>query len=275
MATKLSFLFQFATDPQAGANNRVHTAGWSESFWARNPKVSSDPEILALATKRARCLPKSASIIGIRIANYDIVGNKLKPTGSSSGKLLRSGNAGFDCDIPQMSVSVGISSADGPNLTKITLRGIPDTQVIGGEFSPTPAFKRNVEDYLDELIAKNWKFIGRDLSLPVANIISVAGNVVTLTGPIGAVANTSYVRFLHAKADGGDPISGAYLATAVAGNTITLAGYSGGNMGTPSGKMRVDAIKVLSISDYSGSRVAVRKVGRPFENYRGRASKRR
>lgn len=275
MATRVSLIFQFATAPPAGSQARIHTAGWTESYWSWNPVSSGDPSIRSWASVRQNLLPPTASIVGFRISDYTIVQNKFVPTGTASGKLNYPGGAAGLCDIPQMGLEIGLSTLQGPNTARVVLRGIPDNQVTGGEYSPDGIFKGNVTRYCTEIENKGWRFAGRDLSIAPLPILSVAGNVVTLAGNIGAVKNLSSVRFLNAKADGGKGIVGAYLVTDVAGNTITLAGYSGGNMSTANGKMRIDIVTIFDIVSAKPSRVVVRKVGRPFEGYRGRQSKRR
>ena len=214
-------------------------------------------------------------MIGFRIGNFTILQNKFIPDKTASGKLNYPGSPGLTADQPQTGLTISLTSGDASNTARTVLRGIPDEMVEGGEYSPEGTFKTNVQKLMDEFTDKGWKFAGRVLSNPTVNIVSIAGNVVTLQGAIGAVANVSSVRFLNAKVDGGASISGAYLVTGVAGLTVTLAGYTGGNMSVPSGKMRVDQVNVFDITDAEPSRICVRKVGRPFEGYRGRQSSRR
>lgn len=275
MATRVSLVFQYASSPRAGTTARIHTGGWTESLWSINPVPSNHPDIATWATARARLLPATASIVGFRIANFTIVQNKFKPTGTSTGKIVKPGNPNYDCDIPQMALEIGCTSSEGPNVSRIALRGIPDSCVYGGELNADVGWLGNLTRYLGELENRGWKFTGRDLAQPSFNIISVAGNVVTLNGALGAVPNTSYVRFLNAKNEAGETVTGAYLVTAVAGNTVTIAGYSGGNFTVPSGKMRIDMVRLFDITEADYTRVVVRKVGRPFESYRGRQSKTR
>lgn len=275
MVARLSFLFQMSTAPAPGTTARIHTGGWSESFWAFNPPASSSVWIQRLATARALLLPKTASIVGFRIAEFTIVQNKFKPVGSTSGKLVRNGNPAYVTDQPQCALSYSLLTTEGPNVSSATLRCVPDDMIVGGEYSPAGNFGFDLSAYLNEIVTGNWRFAGRKISNPTANIVGIAGNVVTVNANLNPTDNVSYVRFLNAKNEDGDSIIGTYLVTAHTATTLTLAGYKGGNMTVPSGKVRIDEVSTFLTTSWNLGRASVRKIGRPFENYRGRQSKTR
>lgn len=274
MASRVTMLMQVTTTPPNRADASPHTGGWSESFWANANLLSSDPDILVLCQKRANLLPAQASVVGFRLSLYNIVGNRLMPTGSSTGKLQLPGATSRITDVPQMALELSGKSKTSSNSTRFCVRCLPDAQVAHGEYQPDSAFKGLVTQYGNELVNRDWKFIGRDLTKPSIKVQSIAGNVVTLAAPLGVVDNVDWVRFRRVYDDDEAPVKGAYLVTAHAGNTITLAGFPARTMTTPSGTIRIDAIVTCGLKDIEPVRAVVRKVGRPFESYRGRQSKR-
>jgi len=273
MPTKVTWLFHFATDPAQTRRYDTRTAGWSESFWSYNPVPSSDPSIREFAAHRATLLPESARVSGFRISDYDFHGNKLTPKGSRTG-LINAPGQSARCDVPQMALNISWTTHEGPGTSRTALRGIPDSFVLGGEYAPNATFTESLNRFCNLVRIDGWRFLGRDLTLPAFEILQIAGNVVTLSGNVSARANLDYVRFLHCRDSSGNPIQGSYLVTAVAGNSVTLGGYTGPQLTRPSGKMRLDRLSVFDISGFSIGTVAVRKVGRPFVSYRGRQSKR-
>jgi len=274
MPSRFTMLMQITTNPANRDDASPHTGGWSESFWGSNPIVASDPTLITLMQKRAILLPAQGSIVGFRIGNYNITGNRLVPTGSSTGKVLYAGNGLRQSGLPQKSLSMTGVGHGVANCTRFTIRGIPDSQLINGEYQPDAGYKSAVTAFGNELSNAGWKFLGRDLTRVSQSVQAIAGNVVTLGGAIGAVAGTDYLRFRRVYDDDGDPVTGAYLITAIAGNNYTLAGFPARTLTSPSGTARVDAIALVDFFSVTPSRAVVRKIGRPFESYRGRQSKR-
>jgi hypothetical protein len=105
--------------------------------------------------------------------------------------------------------------------------------------------------------------------------MSIAANVVTLSAPLGAVVGTDFMRFRRCYDDAGNIIDGAYLVTAAAGNTVTLGGFANRTLTKASGTARIDRIILVPFGTVKPARIVVRKVGRPFESYRGKASKKK
>lgn len=274
MPSRFTMLMQVTTDPQNRGDASPHTGGWSESFWAANVLEAGNPALVTLCRKRANLLPAPASVVGYRIASYTIAGNKVIPTGSSTAKLQIPGSILRNTDVPQMALELSGQALNGPNSTRFSLRCIPDSQVDRGEYQPDPLFKGLLTQYRNELIQQFWKFMGRDLTKPAIRVNAIAGNVVTLGGPWGGVVGTDFVRFNRVYDDLGLPITGAYLVSAANGNAITLAGFDDRTLTKQSGTVRIDAITLQSFATIEPARIVVRKIGRPFESYRGRQSKR-
>jgi hypothetical protein len=236
--------------------------------------TSGDDRIRQLGRKRANLLPTQAAVVGFRVSTYNLVGNKILPTGSSTGKVQYPGLSGYDTDLPQVALEMSGKTAAGPNSSRFVLRCIPDSMMTYGEYQPTPAFKTKVTVFTNALVDDGWGFVGRDLSKTRATVVSIAGNVVTLAAPIGVVFGTDYVIFNRVIDDADRPVKGSFFAVVGPAPTYTLQGLSGHNMGQPSGTARVDAVALYAFASILPSRAVVKKVGRPFESYRGRQSKR-
>jgi len=274
MPQRVTFLFQITTTPQNRSDAAPHTGGWSESWWSNTPVDLGGSFVQGLAQGRARLLPAQGSIVGVRSAIYTLSGNKLLPGGSSTGKLQYPGSASRPTDLPQVALEMTGSTAGQPNASRFTLRGMPDEIMVGGEYQPDSAFRGAVTAFCNRLVTAGWSFVGRDLSKPSANILSIAGGVMTLDASIGAAAG-DYVRMRRVYDDDVNPVKGAYRVTLVAGagTVLTLANMDA-TVSVANGSARVDEIKLFAFSEVSPSRAVVRKVGRPFAGYRGRQSKR-
>lgn len=275
MSSKITFIFNMATAPDNLAVSNVHTGGWSESFWQPANVPSTFPAIAQLALKRAALLPKTASIVGVRIGLYTIDGNRLLPNGASTFSQRFPGSPSYDTDLPQVSLMCSGRSLAGANSSKLTLRCIPDEMMVGGEYKPTANFTTALNNFFTELTGgKGWSFLGRILSNDTGRVEAVAGGDLTTDLDLGLA---KYVRFLRVYNTNGDPVTGSFRITGIGGppTVYHLAGLPAGTVVANSGLCRSDAIALLSFNAVSFKRAVVRKIGRPSESYRGRASRRR
>jgi len=275
MAGRLSLLFSFTTQALNPGVSVAHSGGWSESHWANASGNITLTSIRQLANYRANLLSTSCAITGYRVQDYTLAGNKLIPNQSSTGRILFPGTSAESINMPQDGLSLYLSTVDGPNVSRQVIRGLADSYIQAGEFTPVSGFLTRIQTYFTELTGSGWKFIGRNRSMPNARVNRIDAGVVTLAGPIGGAANSSYIRLNRVRDDNGNPVIGTFLITAIAGNNYTVPGLAGVMVTTPSGTARIDELKIFPYSAGAIGRAVVRKVGRPFEQYRGRASKRR
>jgi hypothetical protein len=283
MPLKVSMLFQVTTNPPNPQYAIPHTGGWSESFWSPTIAFFTSQVLAAYGNVRANLLPGQASIVGFRQSLYTVAGNKLLPGGVSTLKRLIAGNSQNITDLPQVSLEIAGLAAGAINGNRFRLGAIPDSMMTNGEYQPTPAFAGQVTSYLNLLSGRVTingvnipavGFVGRDLAQPTTAVNAVANGVVTLRQNIGGQVNVDFLR-LHRVVDiAGNPLRGSYLITGINGNAYTLQGLPLQVVTKPNGTARLDRIGVFQYAALNVSRAVVKKVGRPFQSYRGRQSNR-
>jgi hypothetical protein len=278
-AFKYTMLFQMTTEPTDRASASAHSGGWSESFWRKTLAPVLDGDFNALLQARAGLLPKQASIVGFRIGTYTITGNQIFPGGTSTGRKQLPGSRSRETDVPQMALEFGGTAPDG-NSSRFTARCIPDNQVSFGEYQPTPDFKTAVRRYTDEIATGAWCLLGRDLTKPSIRVLSIIANVVKLAGNSACTPGVDFLRFNRVYSTGGLPITGSYriiektIDPITGGDNLTLAGLPAGTTAGVSGSARLDFAILGDYSEVSVSRIVVRKIGAPFEKYRGKSGRR-
>lgn len=278
---KAVILFQISTTagssaPGIGLVGRAHIGGFSESVYLGGTDVAdflarlrgNATYGLGLLPARAALLPTSGSIIGLRI--YQSGGGRAQAYAAAYP-----GSSGLQTDVPQVAILCKGGSASGGVTRRWTVRAIPDSQVSNGEFTPNPAFVAAINAYFYAL--QNVQFLATDTTNPVGDIFQVdatglvtlranspfvAGDIVTMNR---LVTNTGLSR-LEARVSGIGPLASQF----------TVAGWPALTTAT-SGTVTVKSRSYYSIEYAQSSvvRALVRKVGRGFEQYRGRRSKRR
>jgi len=272
--TKFQLLFQVTTDPANDTDARQHTGGWSEQYVWPGVIGLNHAALANLATRRAALLPQQAAIVGARRTQFTTNGPKIIPAGSQTSGLSRVGSSAIT-DLPQVSLSVKVTSEGGENTAQHNLRCIPDTHMQRGEFQPTVAYKTLLANYLQVLVDENWSFMGRNLTNPIASVTSIVNNSIFLSSEGIAVAG-DFLRLLNVKdSETGLPIIGSFRVTAAIGKEYVVVGLPEDAAALNSGYARKDEIVLCNIGAASWNRAVVRKIGRPLEGYRGRASRRR
>lgn len=276
MITRLNFLFQATTSPTMPEFAAPRTGGWSETYTLPGDVPSDNQKITGLLQRRAALLPAQGSIVGVRNAKYDIVGPRLIPRGSSTFKVTLRGNTQSATDLLQVALMVSCQGDGVPNTSRICLRGIPDAQMINGEYQPDQGYLTLMTQFLTYLSTQTFAFVAADLTQPALGVVKIeAGGIVTLTAAVAAAANVDKLIFRNVRNTEGEPITGSYVIGSTANNTVTLLGYNGGLVAKPTGTARLDKKALIDISSAVPAYAVVRKVGRPSRSYRGRQSKRK
>lgn len=274
MPLKITYLFDYSSDPANREQSASHKGGWSESIWqsADSPNVTA---IRQLAQARALLLPGTGRIIGYRAQLYTIVNGQLVAGGSSTALLGMVGPNAIDPDMPQIALSLVATSADTANTRRFAIRGIADSQITRGEWQPGDIYLGFMTRYRNMLVSAQWAFPARDFAQPVYEIDSVAAGVLKLVGAPGGFAAGDRILFKKCRDTDGNPVIGTFKVLSVAGANITLGGIDTEISVLATGQATKAVIAMRTIADVQVGRAVVRKIGRPFEGYRGRASKRR
>lgn len=265
---KCSMLFNSATN-RSGDNSRTRTGGFSESFYL-NMAYGQDARdaMQRLCLKRALLLPTGTNIVGQQYSTVDPVGP------SATQSRLFPGTAGYAADVPQMSAQCRGFSNDARNVSKLTIKAIPDAWVVEGELFLLPLNKGTFTNFFNQLRDDGWCFRGRNLSYatyPLMQITALgAMTLETVPGGLG-----DFVRVLRTETASGVRTGGRYRILSVEpdGRTFNLANWDLG--ATTGGSVRRDGIVYPPYAGAELVQAVTRKVGRPFGGYRGRASKRR
>lgn len=283
MAIKVVMVFQQVTvaggsAPEVGYAGRQHIGGWTEHVWYDGSNVTTLVSYLkttrdgraGLLPARARCLPTNAQILGVR----------LYQGGAGRGQFLAAAYPGefVQADIPQMALLLkGQSAAGAARL--FTMRSIPDSQVIQGEFSPSAEFRGALLNYIKAL--GNWGFMANTVGIPVLSVATVTADGLVSLMVANPYAIGAWVNFNRLIGADGRERKATAQVTAI-GPLATQ--FTVGNVSNPwtlgatfSGTVtqKTKTLYAFDSDTTTVSRITTRRVGRPSELYRGRASSRR
>lgn len=277
MATRFTALFAVTTAPTNRGAAQPHSGGWSEGYWI--PDALSGPNqarFLALMTKRARLLPTEAAMIGYRVQTFTLLKNKMLPGAATSAKTIKAGNPAYTVDVPQAAFSLTLGHEPDVNKTRLILRCIPDEQIQNGEYTPTDAYKEAMRQFTQGEaggLGRSITSICRKLSNPASRVVSYSANILTLSDA-GIAVEGDYLRLSRVYDQYGRSVTGSYQVGNVVGKVYTLVNGPVGFTVLGSGTARKDELVELLVDTVSYGRATVKKIGRPFELYRGRQSNR-
>jgi len=266
---KCTMVFKMATDP-LGTDEPGRTGGWTESWYFEGDLTAAVQQFtggVGLCKVRATFLPGTASISGQRY-------QQVSPTVGASitrGKEFR-GNPLLQTDMPQVSLLTTLPGAGVSNVRHHIFRCIPDEMVILGEYSPTAQFRQFVGTMFQAL--GQWKFRGLDLSIariPIVSYNEVTGLVTTFAAHGFAVDEVA--QFSGLKEDQTDAATGySRLVVAVpSSTTFTVLPKPIGRTFTIGFVKRQSFVyPTIDSLNCEPERAIVRKVGRPFDAFRGR-----
>lgn len=269
---KVSLLIAFTTAPTNRVAASPHSGGWSESHWANENALIAN-YAADLAAARAQFLPTESAVIGYRVQTYTINGNKLSPLNTSSGRFQYPGLLGT-LNLPSDGLGFSGASTGNPNTARFTARGIPDGQISFGEYQPDETMGIAVDAYRALLVSALWGFIGRVRTGQSARVQSIEGGIVNLSQNIGGSENVSFLRLLRVSNGRHDPIKGSFLIKVIADKAYTVQGLGAASLTEPSGEARIETLQFMPYTTVNVGRAQSRRVGGPFDRYRGRASAR-
>lgn len=269
MPIKCTMIFSQSSNKTNTTSQAVRVGGWSEShYWPDQNFANAITGTETLAAFRAWLITPACTITGLRF-------QQVSPAGPSQSlqKAIR-GAYNILSDIPQMALQINIPAVNAANISRIKLRGIPDSRVSEGELSTTRNFSAQLDDYIAYLT--NFKFHGRDLSLPAYPLVTIDNAGVFFTEEPTALAAGNMVRILRAQNSDGTFRGGRFqIATMTSLQQGQLRGWDGGP--TEGGRIRRDgnAYFQYRVAAATIGRISTKKVGRPSSGYVGRRSNRK
>lgn len=290
MPTRLTLFVSVTTDPGDRSAAAPHSGGWTESWYCQKDGFQDVSFFQSWGNSRASILAGEATVTGYRQQAFTISGNRLLPGGAASGPLNVPGSYPKDLDVPQAALMVNFSLAGQPQQIRHRLAAIPDSQVTMGEYQPDQVFKGMMTKYINAALqgfglGAVLGAVVHDLNqqdVRVVSIIPVAGTP-TATLVTSAATGTQpggWIRLHRVRDDNGNPISGAFVVQATQPTqggmqSYTLGGYTTSqSVTTANGLARNDLLITSPIVAGTVNRIVVRRIGRPFVQYRGRRSAR-
>lgn len=274
-----TLLMALTTDPQNRAVAAPHSGGWSESFYIAGTTPLPLTPLLVLANARAALLATECTIVGYRSQLVTIAGNRLLPGGTGGGSLNVPGGTGNSIGAVQSALMVNLQLNGQPTTVRHRLAGMPDNNVVFGEYGGNNPYPGGLTKWFTVLQTYGAGGIVRDITgNPEARVVSLAGGILTTQSTTGAAVN-DFIILRRVRDENGLPVIGSYMVTAIAnvGGTFqyTLQNPPAQTVVKPNGTCRKDALTFAAYASYTVGRVVSRKIGRPFQQYRGRRSRTR
>ena len=117
----------------------------------------------------------------------------------------------------------------------------------------------------------------RVVSITSADPVTHASVIITQSATGAAVGD--YIILRRVRDDDGIPVQGSYLVSAIGASggftAYTVANGPTQTVTTPNGTARTDKLVLATYTGGQPNRLVARKVGRPFQQYRGRRSRQR
>lgn len=281
VATKIVILFQQTTikpisQPSINYVGKQRTGGWSESLYGPDSiadviKLLTGPPpsgvLFPLLQARANILGSSASIIGAR----------LYKGGAGKGQLLKVGFNGTNgvSDQPGTAVEISATSNTTGQSRRWITAGWADLDVKGGEWSPEGDTPTRVAQYFAALGNGGWLAQTNTNQVSLFSISS--GGAVTTLSPhsftVGSIVTIKNTTLDNAN----QRIGGRFVVSAIGplGTNFTITGWNNSASSGGTASIVGNAFQAFSGCTLSVSKSTQRKIGRPFDSYRGKKSKRR
>lgn len=265
--SKLTMYIQVATGDAEDNPAAIRLGGWSESWYddfAISPEVKNS--FRTLCTKRAALLPDTGVIVAQRYQTID-------PPSPAAIELQRFPGASGPCDYPSLSLLCRVAGTGVTTTRPMYLRGIPDAFIVKGEYRPSQAYTNKLNAFITEL--RDWNFRAQVQSTQVPIIGIEADGTVTLEADLVGSAARSKVNVVRTQVIATKRLVGGkfFIATWTNAFTFKLRNWTAGE--TQGGSIRLVSYTYPAIpaNGVTTGRIVTKKVGRPFEVFRGRKSK--
>ncbi len=249
-------------------SNTQRLAGWTESWIDASGETRAIKlnNFRRLCGYRAAMLCSTAAIVGQRYQELD-------PKSASFTDARRyPGNSTFPSDTPDLALYCRAVSTD-VNTRPVYFRGIPDTVCADGEIVRGQTWEAAFNDFNNWV--RGYSFRGRNYANPTIPIQTIVNGLLTSNAAHGVVAGNTVKIVKSVGAAGSAPVSGTFKVNSVPTiATLTLVNFPTGTWNGGTIQLQSIGYHLLPGLPLTIGRIVRRKVGRPSEQYRGRASKR-
>ena len=256
---KVTFIFKLTT-----ANNR--TGGWSESLYFDGTFDQAGAAAANLVPLRAKLISEDGVLARLRITDLAAPGK------SSLGIQAQKGTCPKETDIPQMGIKCFLFKGHDYK-RQYVLAGIPDFYVQKGAWNREANFRNKITDYLEEIRKNSFQFKVRDKDLPLRTVLSIDAQAQVFCSAAHGYVVGDFVRFYRTRDVNKKAVKGEWRITEVnnGGAGFKIANWTG--QVVEKGKVRKVGDTFAVVTGYQIDDVTPRKIGRPFDAYRGRKSK--
>lgn len=262
MTLKATFLFSQST----GQATAIRAAGFSETWYYPDDWATIAPKLSNFARRRAGFASRNTSIIGCRV--QEIGGRSQMFTEVRELGQLASGG-----DIPNMALQAVCVGTVGQYKKYFQLRGIPDSLVEFGEFTPTQAFSAAWTQWKTAMQGQGAQFQCINATNPRVSILSIAADGTFITAAGTAFAVNGKVILRRTKNTINENVSGTYYIETRTDDTHgKIRNWASGTVNS-NGTLAVYSFTYVTFADVDATRFlapTTRKVGRPFFGFRGR-----
>lgn len=263
---RATMIFRYATGPG-------RPAGMSESWYVRGDMTTAMEALKNLCLPRAALLPNSCSIVGQRLQD---VSNSVRSV--TDNQIFPGMARALTQDVPQMAVQAVVYTADRAQSKNFSMRMMPDDAILAGDYSPGANFPQALfTTFGRALVTNQMRWRARNFTNPKISIISVAADGTFVLGADLDYAQGNYLTLLRARNTAGRAVTGNYyVAVKTDARNGKFANW-GGSIIAGKGFVRKLAFDypIVGPNSLKIIRSMVRKIGRPSDLYRGRATSKR
>lgn len=267
--TKLQMYIDVITGQGDGTSAIGRKGGWSEGWYDdTEPSTQQIGQFRALCSARAAMLPPSAAVVAQRYQQID-------PMGPSSVDLRKFPGTSKTTDFPALSLFCRVRGNGVRQRRPTWIRCIPDEFITAGEYTPDRGFKTAVDRFQVQL--QGWNFKCQALGEQTVPIMNIDANgVFTLAEDLDDLVDRTRVAINRTTQTATKNQKGGKFWVRVNDEGVhTLVGWTLGACSGGTMRLVINQYPEIPAGALTTGRIATKKIGRPFERFVGRRSKRR
>jgi len=265
---RASMIFGYFTE------RRGRPAGMSESWYLNSDPTAAMAALKVLCQKRMGMAPQSVFIHGQRVQVLEPAGRSVTDNEEFLGARVAATQ-----DVPQVALQCVVKNAANTLAKSFSMRMMPDAVFKGGDYTPgeVAGFAAAVTAFGTALAAGSWQWRARRTSNPRAKIVSIAADGTFVLEPGITFDQWKSLTLMRVVNTAGKSVVGNFVVSVKTDNQNGKFANWGGS--TVQGKGAVRLLEydypIVAPGSFKVVQAMIRKVGRPSNLYRGRATARR